>query len=74
MKTGPLTTETLVQLLTAARMPPDKRESAREAHRDEQPVTLVQQKDFTFTLEFENGDSLSLSYQEGNALMSSLKP
>lgn len=73
MKTGPLETETLVQLLTAARMPPDKRESARGAHQDHEPITLVQQEDFTFKLEFENGESLSLSYQEGNALMNSLK-
>ncbi len=73
MKTAPLATETLVQLLVAAQVSPDTRERARDAHRADEPVTLRQQPDFTFKLEFASGASLHLSYQEGNTLLGSLK-
>ena len=68
MKSTPLTTTTLVQLMTAAQMAAPKREQARELHQDDEAVTLTRQPDYTYRLAFESGETMHLSYQEGSAL------
>jgi hypothetical protein len=73
MKTAPLPTQTLLQLLTAARIPASHRAAAEAAHNEDEPVTLNREDDFTFTLAFESGDTLRLSYQQGNELHKSLE-
>jgi hypothetical protein len=73
MNTGPITTETLLQLLTAARLTPEKRELVRAEHRDGEPVDVRREADFTFTMLFRGGGTVRLSYQEGNELLSTVK-
>lgn len=68
MITGPLKTDTLIQLMTATGLPSEFRDEAQQHHTDDQAVTLEQQKDFTFTLAFANGESLRLSFAQGEAL------
>lgn len=73
MKSGPLATETLIQLLIATKLPVTDRETAREFHHDDEPVTITREPDFTFTLAFVCGKTMRLSYEAGSQLAKMLQ-